>query len=64
MGLKDFVLKVILPKDEFRAQLELGLARVAFMGKKWADAESSGTPRCSRSIRSQNQHPKLFTGKA
>ena len=29
-----------LPKDEFRAQLELGLARVAFMNKKWADAES------------------------
>ena len=28
-----------LPKDEFRAQLELGLARVAFMHKKWADAE-------------------------
>ena len=28
-----------LPKDEFRAQLEMGLARVAFMRKKWADAE-------------------------
>lgn len=28
-----------LPKDEFRAQLELGLARVAFMRKQWADAE-------------------------
>lgn len=28
-----------LPKDEFRAQLELGLARVAFMRKRWADAE-------------------------
>ena len=28
-----------LPKDEFRAQLELGLARVAFMSKQWADAE-------------------------
>ena len=28
-----------LPKDEFRAQLELGLARVAFMNKNWADAE-------------------------
>lgn len=28
-----------LPKDEFRPQLELGLARVAFMNKKWADAE-------------------------
>ena len=28
-----------LPNDEFRAQLELGLARVAFMSKRWADAE-------------------------
>lgn len=28
-----------LPNQEFRAQLELGLARVAFMHKKWGDAE-------------------------
>ena len=28
-----------LPKTEFRAQLEMGLARVAFMQKQWADAE-------------------------
>lgn len=28
-----------LPKNEFRAQLEMGLARVAFMSKDWADAE-------------------------
>ena len=28
-----------LPKDEFRAQLELGLAREAFMSKQWSDAE-------------------------
>ena len=28
-----------LPADEFRAQLEMGLARVAFMSKNWADAE-------------------------
>jgi outer membrane protein assembly factor BamD (BamD/ComL family) len=28
-----------LPKDEFRAQLELGLARVAFVRKQWAEAE-------------------------
>ena len=32
-----------LPKDEFRAQLELGLARVAFMHKRWADAEQRYT---------------------
>ena len=28
-----------LPNEEFRAQLELGLARVAFMSKDFADAE-------------------------
>jgi hypothetical protein len=28
-----------LPRDEFRAQLEMGLARVAFMHKQWAEAE-------------------------
>jgi TolA-binding protein len=28
-----------LPKEEFRAQLESGLARVAFMSKNFADAE-------------------------
>ena len=34
-----FRLEGYLPKDEFRAQLELGLARVAFMNKNWSDAE-------------------------
>jgi outer membrane protein assembly factor BamD (BamD/ComL family) len=28
-----------LPRDEFRAQLEMGLARVALMRKQWAEAE-------------------------
>ena len=28
-----------LPHEEFVARLEMGLARVAFMNKKWADAE-------------------------
>lgn len=28
-----------LPKDEFNAWLELGLARIAFMAKDWAAAE-------------------------
>ena len=28
-----------MPKDEFQAQLELGLARVAFEEKRWPDAE-------------------------
>ena len=38
-GVERFRLEGYLPKDEFRAQLELGLARVAFMGKNFADAE-------------------------
>ncbi len=28
-----------LPKNEFQAQLDMGLARIAFKDKKWADAE-------------------------
>jgi TolA-binding protein len=32
-----------LPKDEFRAQLEMGLARIAFMSKDWANAEDRYT---------------------
>src|SRR5688572_33157470 len=28
-----------LPRDEFRAHLEMGLGRVAFMNKDWAAAE-------------------------
>jgi TolA-binding protein len=28
-----------LPRKEFHAQLEMGLARTAFMQKQWADAE-------------------------
>ena len=38
-GVERFRLEGYLPKDEFRAQLELGLARVAFMSKNFADAE-------------------------
>jgi len=38
-GKERFRLEGYLPKDEFRAQLELGLARVAFMSKNWAEAE-------------------------
>jgi len=28
-----------LPKNEFRSQLDMGLARISFMDKQWADAE-------------------------
>lgn len=38
-GKERFRIEGYLPKDEFRAHLELALARIAFMGKKWADAE-------------------------
>jgi TolA-binding protein len=38
-GKERFRIEGYLPKDEFRAQLELALARVAFMSKGWADAE-------------------------
>lgn len=32
-----------LPKDEFRVNLEMGLARLDVMHKKWADAEKRYT---------------------
>jgi TolA-binding protein len=38
-GEERYRLEGYLPTDEFRSQLELGLARVAFMNKDWADAE-------------------------
>jgi outer membrane protein assembly factor BamD (BamD/ComL family) len=38
-GVERFRLEGYLPKDEFRAWLELGLARVAFMSKNFAEAE-------------------------
>ena len=37
-GVERHRLEGYLPPDEFRAQLEMGLARIAFMSKKWADA--------------------------
>ena len=38
-GKERFRIEGYLPTGEFRAQLELALARVAFMSKNWADAE-------------------------
>lgn len=38
-GKERFRIEGYLPRKEFRAQLELGLARVAFMSKQWAEAE-------------------------
>ena len=38
-GKERFRIEGYLPKDEFRAHLELALARVAFMSKNFADSE-------------------------
>jgi TolA-binding protein len=38
-GKERYRIEGYLPKDEFAAELLLGLARVAFTAKKWADAE-------------------------
>ena len=38
-GAERFRIEGYLPRDEFRAHLELGLARLAFMRKQWAEAE-------------------------
>ena len=38
-GKERYRIEGYLPVEEFRAQLELGLARVAFTSKNWKDAE-------------------------
>ena len=38
-GVERLRIEGYLPKEEFRAQLEMGLARIAFMHKQWAEAE-------------------------
>ena len=38
-GIERYRIEGYLPKNWFRARLELGLARVAFMHKKWDNAE-------------------------
>ena len=42
-GKERWRLEGYLPKDEFRVNLEMGLARVAVMRKNWSDAESRYT---------------------
>ena len=37
-GVERFRIEGYLSKDEFRAHLEMGLARISFMDKKWSDA--------------------------
>jgi hypothetical protein len=38
-GMERLRVEGYLPKDEFRAHLEIGLARIAFMRKQWDEAE-------------------------
>jgi outer membrane protein assembly factor BamD (BamD/ComL family) len=38
-GAERYRIEGYLPKDEFEAQLEMALARIAFKEKRWADAE-------------------------
>lgn len=40
-GAERYRIEGYLPKHWFRARLEIGLGRVAFMQKKWADAEKA-----------------------
>lgn len=49
-----------LPRDEFRAQLELGLARIAFMNKNWSDAERRYTSVLDRFPNSQAAPEALY----
>lgn len=39
-GAERFRIEGYLPKNEFRAELEMALARLAVMRKDWADAET------------------------
>lgn len=39
-GVERFRMEGYLSREEFSAQLELALGRIAFMHKQWADAES------------------------
>jgi hypothetical protein len=38
-GTERYRIEGYLPRDEFRAHLEMGLGRVAFKAKKWEEAE-------------------------
>jgi hypothetical protein len=49
-----------LPMEEFRSQLELGLARVAFMNKDWADAERRYTDVLARYPDSKSAPEALY----
>jgi TolA-binding protein len=40
-GVERYRIEGYLPKNPFRARLEMGLARIAFMHKRWAEAEKA-----------------------
>ena len=59
-GKERFRIEGYLPKDEFRAQLELALARVAFMSKKWSEAERRYTELLERYPDSKSAPEALY----
>ena len=59
-GKERFRIEGYLPRDEFRAQLELALARVAFMSKNWADAERRYTEVLERYPESKSAPEALY----
>lgn len=59
-GEERFRLEGYLPKDEFRAHLEMALARVAFMSKNWGDAERRYTEVLERHPQSKAAPEALY----
>ena len=59
-GKERYRIEGYLPVEEFRAQLELGLARVAFMSKKWKDAERRYTEVLERYPNSKTAPEALY----
>lgn len=59
-GKERYRIEGYLPVEEFRAQLELGLARVAFMSKNWKDAERRFTEVLERYPNSKTAPEALY----
>jgi outer membrane protein assembly factor BamD (BamD/ComL family) len=59
-GKERYRIEGYLPVEEFRAQLELGLARVAFTSKNWKDAERRYTEVLERYPNSKTAPEALY----
>ena len=59
-GEERFRIEGYLPKEEFRPQLELALARISFMKKDWAEAERRFTDVLDRYPDSQAAPEALY----